>query len=243
MPWGSKPLARYPQRAIACPAQAWRALISSLVSSLPQVQAVPQLALLTHSDNEIMSSGRQVQGEGAIPITHGASWEPGAEEEGPGGWRMNHQQGHAVPRHHDSLRWEPWEGVSKEAIEMKPLCLSSLGSPFPALASVLHSSLFLDASGALSGLEDSPGLGRRGKYCVVSRKKELCLISLGQAELEACVHSFCKYLLPPLCQAMGAGCLTDSGAWDGGVNCNLDGQGKQELGNGRALLASLASPT
>lgn len=171
MPWGPKPLALYPQRAIACPAQAWRALISSLGSSLPQVQAVPQLALLTHSDNEIMSSGRQVQGEGAIPITHGASWEPGAEEEGPGGWRMNHQQGHAVPRHHDSLRWEPWEGVSKEAIEMKPLCLSSLGSPFPALASVLHSSLFLDASGAVWPGGFSRSWQERKILCCVQKKK------------------------------------------------------------------------
>lgn len=48
-----------------------RALLSSPVSNLPQVQAVPQLALLTHSDNGIMSSERQVQGEGTIPITSG----------------------------------------------------------------------------------------------------------------------------------------------------------------------------
>lgn len=131
----------------ACSTQAWRALLCSPVSNLSQVQAVPQLVLLTHSDNGIMSSERQVQGDRVLSSSHLASLGPGAEEKGPGGWRMSHhQQGHPVPRHHESLPWQPGEGVSKEAIATKPLCLYSLGSPFSALASVPQSLLFLEAS-------------------------------------------------------------------------------------------------
>lgn len=61
---------------------------------------------------------------------------------------------------------------------MKPPCLSSLGSPFPALASGLHSSIFLLPSGALSSLEGSPVLAGEEKTVLCPEKKELCLISL-----------------------------------------------------------------
>lgn len=110
-------------------------MLSSPFFSLPQVHAVPQLALLTHSDNGIMSSERQVPAEDAsliMPRHLGA----GEEAKGPGGWRMTHQQDHPIPLSASSLPVTHCSGslgkVSpKEQQQRPPYLPSVLGFPFP----------------------------------------------------------------------------------------------------------------
>lgn len=102
-----------------------------LQGSLPQVNAVPQLALLTHPDNEFRETGATEDTSLIMPHHLGA----GEEAEGPGGWRMTHQQGHPGPLSTSSLLVTHCPGslgkVSPKEQQQRPSYLSSvLGFPF-----------------------------------------------------------------------------------------------------------------
>lgn len=128
-------------------------MLSSPFFSLPQVHAVPQLALLTHSDNGIMSSERQVPAEDAsliMPRHLGA----GEEAKGPGGWRMTHQQDHPIPLSASSLPVTHCSGslgkVSpKEQQQRPPYLPSVLGFPFPPWPLLFILCYFPEACSAL----------------------------------------------------------------------------------------------